>query len=177
MELTGIAQAMERVESAFRRHPAVALDADAPATAHWEGGTRVTTRTSSGINVVTDMPAAIGGTGDQVTPGWLLRAALASCATTRIAMAAAAEGIALTSLEVVAKSLSDARGLLGMPDEEGLSVFPGPKDVKLRVRIAAQGRSPEQLRSLVEGCECTSPVSAALRQAVPVVYSVEVDAG
>jgi uncharacterized OsmC-like protein len=177
MELIEVAEAMKRVETVFRRHPSVALDVDSAATARWEGRTRVVTAHASGVSVVTDMPAEIGGTGDQVTPGWLLRAALASCATTRIAMAAAVEGVELASLKVVAKSRTDARGLLGMSDEEGRLVFPGPKDVKLRVSIAAKGRSPEQLRALVEGCECTSPVSEALRQAVPVVYSVEVDAG
>lgn len=149
MDLTEVAQALKRVEAVFLRHPSVALDVDSAATARWEGRTRVVTAHANDVNVVTDMPAEIGGTGDQVTPGWLLRAALASCATTRIAMAAAAEGVELTSLEVVAKSRSDARGLLGMSDEEGRSVFPGPKDVKLQVRIAAKGRSPEQLRALV----------------------------
>lgn len=177
MELTEVAQAMQRVEAVFRRHPSVALMVDPAATARWGGRTRVTTTHASGVNVVTDMPAEIGGTGDQVSPGWLLRAALASCATTRIAMAAAAEGVELTSLEVEVSSRSDARGLLGMPDEEGRLVFAGPKDVTLQVRIAAKGRSPAQLRALVEGCECASPVSEALRQAVPLVYGVEVDAG
>ena len=176
MALTEVAQAMKRVETVFRRHPSVALDVDSAATARWEGGTRVLTTSVSGTRMLTDMPAEIGGTGDQVTPGWLLRAALASCAATRIAMAAAAGGIELTSLKVVAKSRTDARGLLGMCDEEGQMVFPGPKDVKLQVHIAATGQSPEQLRALVEGCEFTAPVSEALRQAVPVAYSVVVDA-
>lgn len=177
MDRTDIAQAMQRVETVFRRHPSVALDVDSAATAHWKGRTRVVSTHASGVNVVTDMPTEIGGTGDQVTPGWLLRAALASCATTRIAMAAAAEGVELTALEVVATSRSDSRGLLGMSDEEGRLVFAGPKDVKLRVRIAATGRSPAQLRALVEGCDRFSPVTEALRQAIPVVLSVEVDAG
>jgi uncharacterized OsmC-like protein len=60
------------------------------------------------------MPSEVGGSGDQVTPGWLFRAGLASCAATRIAMAAAAEGIELATLEVRASSRSDTRGLLGM---------------------------------------------------------------
>ena len=69
---------------------------DAPATARWRGGTRVVTSHANGIEIPTDMPGELGGSGDRVTPGWLFRAGLASCAATRIAMGAAAEGIELT---------------------------------------------------------------------------------
>ena len=69
---------------------------DAPATARWQGGTpRRHVSHADGTQVPTDMPAELGGSGDQVTPGWLFRAGLASCAATSIVLAAAAEGIEL----------------------------------------------------------------------------------
>ena len=62
----------------------------------------------------TDMPAELGGAGDQVTPGWLFRAGMAACATTSIVLMAAADGIELAALEVRVDSHSDVRGLPGM---------------------------------------------------------------
>lgn len=172
-----IATSIQHVESVFRRRPAAGLSDDAPATARWEGRTRVVSTHASGAAVVTDMPVELGGSGDQVTPGWLARAALASCATTRIVMAAAVDGIELSSLEVLASSRSDARGLLGMTESDGSPVPAEPRDVELQVRIAAAGQSPERLRALVEGCDCFSPVTQTLRQAIPVTVRVQVDAG
>jgi uncharacterized OsmC-like protein len=177
MTLKDIAVALERVESAFRRRPAAGLHEDAPVTSRWAGGTRVVSTHPDGAAVVTDMPVELGGSGDQVTPGWLLRAALASCATTRIVMAAAVEGIELSSLEVDASSRSDARGLLGMTESDGSPVPAEARDVEMTVRIAAVGRSPERLRALVDGCNCFSPVSQTLRNAVPVVAHIQVAAG
>lgn len=172
-----IATSIQHVESVFMRRPAAGLHDDAPATARWEGRTRVVSTHASGAAVVTDMPVELGGSGDQVTPGWLARAALASCATTRIVMAAAVDGIELSSLEVLASSRSDARGLLGMTESDGSPVPAEPRDVELRVRIAAAGQSPERLRALVEGCDYFSPVTQSLRQAIPVIVHVHVDAG
>ena len=172
-----IATAIQRVESVFRRRPEAALDDDAPASARWQGRTRVVSTHASGAAVVTDMPVELGGSGDQVTPGWLLRAALASCATTRIAMAAAVNGIELSSLEVLARSRSDARGLLGMAESDGSPVPAEPRDVELQVRIAAPGQSPERLRALVQDCDCFSPVTQTLRQAIPVTVHIQVAAG
>lgn len=171
-----IARSIQHVESVFRRRPAAGLHDDAPATARWEGRTRVVSTHASGAAVVTDMPVELGGSGDQVTPGWLARAALASCATTRIVMAAAVDGIELSSLEVLASSRSDARGLLGMTESDGSPVPAEPRDVELQVRIAAAGQSPERLRALVEGCDCFSPVTQTLRQAIPVTVRIQVDA-
>jgi uncharacterized OsmC-like protein len=164
-----IASAMKRAETVLKRRPRTGLAADAPATACWQGGMRVVTRHDGGFRISTDMPEELAGTGDQVTPGWLVRAGLASCLATRIAMAAAAEGIDLDAIEVAASSQSDARGLLGMAGAPG----PGPLEVKLHVRISAPGISPERLHALVEYSQAHSPVSAALSKPVPISLSVE----
>jgi len=170
-----VAAAKQREESVLKRRPEVGLHDDAPATARWESGTRVLSSHANGTRIPTDMPTELGGTGDQVTPGWLFRAGLASCLATRIAMGAAAARIELTELEVLASSRSDARGIFGMVDASGEAVCAGPRDVELVVRIAAPGASLERLRALVDDSNRCSPVSAALRDAVPTTMRVEVD--
>ena len=82
---------MKRAATVFDRRPDMGLHDDAPATACWEGGTKVTARHANGHVVCTDMPQELGGGGGTVTPGWLLRAGFASCAASCIGMAAAAE--------------------------------------------------------------------------------------
>ena len=176
MTTSDIAAAMHRVGSVMRRRPELAIDDDVQATACWSGGLRVVTRHASGAQVVTDMPTELGGTGDQVSPGWLLRAALASCAVTRITMAAADAGVELRTLEAVARSRSDVRGLLGMAAADGTRVSAGPGDVQLVVRIGAPGISAERLRALVQQSCRYSPVSCAMEDAVPVALHVEVEA-
>jgi uncharacterized OsmC-like protein len=141
------------------------------------GGMRVVSSHSNGTQLSTDVPTELGGSGDQVTPGWLVRAGLVSCLATRIAMGAAAAGFELATLEVSAGSRSDARGLLGMPEASGGRVGAGPRDVQVLVRIAAPGVSPERLRILIEESNRCSPVSAALRDEVPITMRIEVDGG
>ncbi len=95
MTMQRIAAALQRVESVLQRRPDTGLHDDAPATATWQGATRVSVAHANGTRLATDMPIECGGTGDLVTPGWLFRAGLAACATTSIALLAAARGITL----------------------------------------------------------------------------------
>jgi|SRR5580658_6725933 uncharacterized OsmC-like protein len=173
MTTKDIATAMLRVESVLKHRPAAGMHDDAPATARWRTGLRVAASHANGTQVLTDMPIELGGSGDQVTPGWLLRAGLASCLATRIAMSAAATGIELTFLEVLASSRSDARGLFGMVEASGKPVGAGPRDVQLLVRISAAGVSAERLQDFVEDSNRCSPVSAALRDEISVSLRVE----
>lgn len=175
MAIADIAAAMHRVETVLGRRPEKGLHDDAPATARWQGGTRIASSHFNGTQVQTDMPAELGGSGDQVTPGWLFRAGVASCLATCIAMRAANAGIELSALEVRASSRSDLRGLLGMKDATGEVVCAGPCDVQLVVRIKAHGISPEQLRNLVEDSNRCSPMPTALRSTVPVALHIESD--
>lgn len=172
-----ISTAMDRLTAILQRRPEFGLQDDTPATARWESGLRVVSSHENGTQLVTDMPAELGGGGSQVTPGWLMRAGLASCAATRIAMGAAAERIALSSLEVSAHSRSDARGLFGMADADGAPVDAGPLAVDLLVRICAPGVAPERLRALVEKSHDCSPVGNALRRAVPIYLRIDIEAG
>ena len=107
--------------------------------------------------------------------GWL---AMRLRAVTRLAMAAAAEGIALDTLEVRACSRSDARGVFGLAEPDGSLVPAGPAELRLEVRVGAAGVAPERLRALVEHSQRCSPVSQAARDALPLELRIEVvDAG
>lgn len=116
------------------------------------------------------MPKGIGGGGAVPTPGWFLRAALANCDATVIAMRAAQLGVVLTRLEVTVDSVSDDRGILGLGD----GIPPEPQSIHIRVAIAADGAASEQLRQIVEWAESHSPVGDALRRAIPSTMEVEI---
>jgi uncharacterized OsmC-like protein len=163
-----IAASMERVVSALRRKPHAGLHDDTPATVRWVGGLRTVAHSATGAEVTTDMPAAIGGDDSAATPGWLLRTALASCAVTRIAMEAAARGIALQTLEVHATSRSDLRGMVGVAEPDG------PLAMDLHVRIGAPGVDASVLHALVQATPGCSPVTCALEQPLAVGLHVDV---
>ena len=167
---------MQRVEAILQRRPDAGMHPEAPATARWEGGTRVVASHANGVQMATDMPSELGGAGNDVnvTPGWLFRAGFASCAATCIAMGAAAEGIELESLEVMAMSRSDLRGLLGMNDADGKPVYAGPRDIELVVRVRAPGAAPDRLRALVEERYRCSPISSAVASSMPVDLRIEI---
>lgn len=151
-------------------HPDEARYTDSPATAVIEEGLRCRVEGPAGRQAVTDMPGSVGGAGSAPSPGWLARAAQASCDATLIAMRAAQEGISLKLLEVTVDSESDDRGLLGMND----SIPAGPLRSRIRVRIAADGVEPQQLRRLVEWADHHSPVTDGCRRAVSTTVDVEV---
>lgn len=177
MALKELTAAIQRVQAAFARRPEVAVGDDTAATARWEGGTRMRTRHPGGGEYQTDMPAVFGGSDDAVTPGWLFRAGLASCAATSVVLRAAARGIELSRLEVVAHSRSDSRGLLGMMDGGGSPVPAAALQIGLSVRIAAPSVPAEILRRIVqEGVAC-SPVPASVRESMPLSLEVEIEAG
>ncbi|MNO47550.1 OsmC-like protein [compost metagenome] len=170
-----MAAALQRVEAVLRQRPEAGLHDDEAALARWQGGAQVVTSHANGVQLATDLPGVLGGNGEGVTPGWLMRAALAACESTRIAMAAASAGIELKSLEVQADSRSDLRGVFGMPDDDGQPISAGPLAVRLSVRISAPGVPAERLRALVEEGDRLSPVSSAVRRMVPFALHIEVE--
>jgi uncharacterized OsmC-like protein len=171
MSIQHIQQSLAQVAKHLAEHPVDALSLDRPAVAVFESGLRCRAEGPNGASLVSDMPAPLGGTGSAPSPGWLLRAALANCDATLIAMRAAQLGVVLKRLEVTVGSESDDRGVLGVSD----SVPPGPLSIHVSVRIAAEGTSEEELRELVHWAEKHSPVSDAVRRAVPVTTEVRVE--
>jgi len=174
MATQDLAAALQRTERVLRRRPSAGLHDDVAGVARWDGGARVVASHANGQQIATDMPRELGGEGLEVTPGWLVRAGLATCSATSIAMAAAAEDIELDELEVRASSRSDVRGLFGMTDANGAPVYPGLTDVQIHVRITARGVAPERLRALAEKGGRNTPMLSSLQQAVPVAIKIEV---
>jgi uncharacterized OsmC-like protein len=158
--------AVETTSDYLAAHPEAGTEPDAPAVAGLEDGLRFRVSGPKG-EVVTDMAPSVGGGGTAPTPGWLMRAALASCDATTIAIEAAREGIELTNLTVTVESVSDARGVLGLGDAP-----PGPLAVTVRVELAAGNATADQLRELVERAEARSAVGDALARAVSVTTEV-----
>ena len=121
-----------------------------------------------GETITTDMPASVGGDGSDPSPGWLLRAAQASCVATLITMRAAHLGITLESLEVTVDSESDDRGILGLDDQTPA----GPLNGRIAVTLAAAGVEDARLDAIarwgIEHC----PVVDALVRPVPVAIEV-----
>jgi uncharacterized OsmC-like protein len=123
----------------------------------------------AGEKAVTDMPEPMGGGASGSNPGWLLRASMASCTATVIAMRAAMLGIELRSLEVTVQSESDARGLVGIPD-----VPTALSGMRISIKIGADGVDESKLRDLATWSEAHSPVSCTLRERPPVAVEVSV---
>jgi uncharacterized OsmC-like protein len=155
---------MEAIRSAIAmacahlsEHPEAAVSTDAPATAVYEEGLRFRVEGPKG-SVSTDMATSVGGGATAPTPAWLMRAALASCDATLIAMEAARQGVELTELKVTVDSESDFRGVLGVDD----SVHAGPRAVRVCIEVGATGAGEDELRAIVERAETHSPVRDAV---------------
>jgi uncharacterized OsmC-like protein len=161
--------ALERAQRIFLEKPAAARRAGSIATAVWRNGLRCEINGPESEKAVTDMPAPMGGNGSGPSPGWLLRAGMASCAATSIAMRAAMLGIELGQLEVSVKSESDARGLVGIPDAP--TAF---SDMRMSIRISADGVEESRLRELATWAGAHSPVSCTLRDSPPVTLDISV---
>lgn len=116
-----------------------------------------------GDEIFSDMGTEMWGGATAPSPGWLMRAALATCDATLILMRAAELGVELTALEVEVDSISDDRGLLGVDD----SVPGGLFRVLTRYRLDSNNADAETRREIVEWCDQRSPVADAIRRAVP----------
>ena len=173
MSSESILAAQQRLTRLVQQRPGVALVEETPAIAQWEGAGKTHARHPDGNVIHTDLPRELGGDGERVSPGWLLRAAMASCAVTRIAMLANETGVALQKLEAEVGSVTDVHGLLGLSREDGQPASPGPTQARLQVRIAAAQVPDEQLRELVSEAIRLSPMVAAFRDAIPVQLDID----
>lgn len=164
-----IAIALQRVREIFLEKPAAAHRPNSSATATWAGGLACDIVGPAGEHAVTDMPPPMGGSGQGANPGWLMRASMASCAATSIAMHAAMRGIVLRALSVKVDSDSDVRGLVGIAD-----VPTAFQNLRMSIHLAAPGVDEAVLRDLAEGACKGSPVGATLLARNTVALSVSV---
>lgn len=170
MSEINVREAIEKISKVFSEQPEKARSKNAPATASLQQGLQFLVTGPSDEKLQTDMPPALGGAGTAPNPGWLLRASLASCNATVIAMRAAQLGVTLSTLEVTVQSDSDSRGLLGVDDR----VSAGLLSLRTQVKIGAEGATPEQLKAIVQWAEAHSPVGCTIRQAPPSALDVEI---
>jgi uncharacterized OsmC-like protein len=166
-----IRSALEGASRHLTEHPEAAVDTDAAATAVHEEGLRFRVEGPKGA-LISDMSTSVGGGATAPTPAWLLRAALASCDATLVAMEAARDGIELKDLEVTVDSDSDFRGILGVDD----SVHPGPLTLRVRIQLAASDATEDQLREIAQRAESRSPVRDVVARAIPMTTEIAIGA-
>ena len=151
-------------------HPDEAQYTDSVARATLSEALRVDVEGADGERIATDMPPSIGGVGEQPSPGWLLRAAIASCVASTVGMEAAQAGVDLGSLEVEVDSESDDRGILGIDGETPA----GPLSASVRIRATAEGMAPEALTEIIDRGTRRCPVFDATQRAVEVTIDIQV---
>ena len=165
-----IKQAIETLSAGIAADPAKAKAKGMAATARLVDGLRCEITGFGDQPFASDMPSAMGGESSAPNPGWYLRSAMASCTATVIAMRAAKLGVELSQLEVTVDGESDLRGILGMDEK----VSAGQSAMRMKVKIAAHGASPQALREIVSWAEAHSPVSCTVRKAPALSLEVEV---
>lgn len=165
-----IRQAIERSVDYLRAHPDEARSTDSVAIARVVEGLVVRVTGPGAESLTTDMVPSVGGTATAPSPGWLMRAAEASCVATLIAMRAAMLGIGLSDLEVSVDSESDDRGILAID----ASVPAGPLSARVSVRIAAEGVAAASLEDLARWGIAHCPVVDAVGRAVPITSEISI---
>lgn len=168
MTQSDIAAAVGAARSYLTANPAEARYRDAPATARIEEGLRIHVQGRDGETLVSDMVTGVGGKGTAPSPGWLFRAAYASCVATLIAMRAAERGVDVSTLEVTVDSESDDRGILGIDE----SVPAGPLSMRVAIRVGPSA-DPSALHEIVDWGVAHCPVHDLVQREVTVEVVTE----
>lgn len=168
MATQDIRKAIEAVEIHLQSR--TGPEPDTCATAVVEEGLRCRIQSPDGRSVSTDMPASLGGTATFNSPGWLMRAAIASCDATLLAMRAARKGIELDSIMVRVDAKSDGRGMLL---DEGIS--PKSSEIRVLFDIRARNASREQIQELVNWVTAHAPVGNDISHAVEMSYELKTE--
>jgi uncharacterized OsmC-like protein len=161
-----IEDAVARASAYLREHPDEARYRDSAAVARLSSGLRATVTGPGGESVASDMPAGIGGSASAPSPGWLMRAAAASCVAALIAIRAAATGVSHGAIEVTVDSESDDRGILGLDDEIRAGAL------SMAVAVSVEGVDADALGPLVEWAVEHCPVTDTISRAVPIAVEL-----
>ena len=145
-----IADAVQRASAYLTEHPDEARYRDSPATARIDGG------------LVATVTGPTGGTASAPSPGWLMRAATASCVASLIAIRAASTGVSVGPIEVEVDGESDDRGILGLDP----AIVAGALSVRVAVRLAGDVDEAGR-RALVDWAVAHCPVTDTIGRAVP----------
>lgn len=163
-----ISEAVAAASTYLTEHPDEARYRDSVARARIDEGLAVLVGDPEGFEIRTDMPRGIGGGASAPSPGWLFRAAIASCVASLVGIRAATLGISLDSVEVEVDSESDDRGILGLDE----AIPAGPLSARIVVALRAHGRAIAELDELARWAVDHCPVADGLRRAVPVEVEV-----
>ena len=168
MPAQDIRNSIERVEKHLQSQKGP--EPDICATAVVEDGLRCRIQSPDGKFVYTDMPESVGGTATSNSPGWLLRAAIASCDATLLAMRAARKGIDLDSIKVTVDAMSDGRGMFL---DEGIS--PGSSEIRVLFDIRARNVPREEIQELVNWVTAHAPVGHDISHSVDAFYELKTE--
>lgn len=171
MPQQAIREAIDNVAKAIAANPEKGLAKNSPAIASLTKDLTFSITGPKGEKAQTDMPGALGGGNGVPQPGWLMRASLAACTGTVIAMRAAQLGIALDKLDVTVESQGDNRGMLGLDDTVSAALI----GLCAVVHIRAAKATADELASLVRWGDAHSPVACTLRHALGADIKVVVE--
>ena len=163
-----IADAVAAASEYLTAHPDEARYRDSVAKAHLRGGLIVDVTGPGGERVTTDMPTGVGGTASTASPGWLFRAAAASCVASLVAIRAASTGIELRGVDVEVDSESDDRGILGLDE----SIVAGALSMQIVVSIDAPDARPAAVQALASWAVAHCPVTDSVARPVPLALVV-----
>jgi uncharacterized OsmC-like protein len=163
-----IQDAVTRASAYLTEHPEEARYRDSPAIARITSGLTARVTGPGGETVTTDMPAGIGGGGTAPSPGWLMRAATASCVAWLIAIRAASVRMTVGPIEVEVVSESDDRGILGLDD----AIDAGALSLRVVVSFGATDAAQTGVRELVDWAIEHCPVTDTIARAVPIEVEV-----
>jgi uncharacterized OsmC-like protein len=165
-----IGDAVARASAYLTEHPDEARYRDAAATATLGRNLRVDVTGPGGEAIATDMPRGIGGEAVVPSPGWLFRAATASCVASLVGIRTATLGLDLEpgDVEVTVDSESDDRGILGLDD----SIAAGALSMKVVVRIRGGTLGREAREAIARWALDHCPVSDTAARPVPIELEV-----
>jgi uncharacterized OsmC-like protein len=163
-----IADAVASASAYLTEHPDEARYRDSQATAKLDHGLVVSVGGPGGEATQTDMPTGIGGTATVPSPGWLFRAATASCIASLVAIRAAATGVVLEHVEITVDSESDDRGILGLDPE----IPAGALSMRVAASVRARGLDATATEELIRWAVDHCPVLDTIRRAVPIELGV-----
>jgi len=165
-----IGDAVARASAYLSEHPDEARYRDSVATATLGRNLRVDVTGPGGEKVSTDMPRGIGGEATVPSPGWLFRAATASCVASLIGIRAATLGLDLDpgDVEVTVDSESDDRGILGLDDD----IAAGALSMKVVVRISDGSVGHEAREAIARWALDHCPVADSAARPVPIELEV-----
>jgi uncharacterized OsmC-like protein len=165
--MTTIRAALAGARAYMTEHPDQVRYRDGAAVATLLDGLTVGVEDADGRSVTTDMPTGVGGADSAPSPGWLMRAAIASCVATLIRITAVDRGIELDGVTVTVDSESDDRGILSLDTSIPAGPFSIRCAVELRWSAGAASVDGAELQDLVRYAVDHCPVTDAIQRAIP----------